>query len=186
MNNLTKVLKLFKMLEQFELSFTYGLKCVKINKDLSIDVIDGNVNLSRLKLTKIPFRFRKITHGYFDCSYNNLTSLEGCPEHINGYFNCSNNQLTTLEYCPKVVNGSFNCGYNKITSLIGSPKEILYSFNCRCNNLTSLKGCPEYVADYFDCKQNPKIKSLDGIKMVNGIIYSDFYTGYLKYYKGEL
>jgi hypothetical protein len=42
--------------------------------------------------------------GYFSCSDNQLTSLEGCPEQVNGSFHCGNNvkQFTKEEvkqYC---------------------------------------------------------------------------------------
>ena len=32
---------------------------------------------------------------------NHLTSLEGCPVHIDGHFWCSNNKLTSLIFAPK-------------------------------------------------------------------------------------
>ena len=42
-----------------------------------------------------------IYKGNFDCSYNNLTSLEGVPNKVKGNFDCSNNKLTSLETLPK-------------------------------------------------------------------------------------
>ncbi len=36
----------------------------------------SNVNLCNKKLTKLPLKFNKV-NGYFDCSSNNLTTLEG-------------------------------------------------------------------------------------------------------------
>ena len=38
--------------------------------------------------------------GNLDCSYNNLTSLEGAPKVVKGVFNCSCNKLTSLEGIP--------------------------------------------------------------------------------------
>ena len=62
----------------------YDITNYTINPDGSIDV-DGNVNLSYMGLTKIPIKFNKVS-GYFDCSYNFITSLEGCPREVVGNF----------------------------------------------------------------------------------------------------
>jgi hypothetical protein len=66
-----------------------------IQSDGTFDV-NGNVNMSKMNLTKIPVKFGKIT-GYFDCSYNQLTTLEGAPQSVGRHFNCRYNQLTSLE-----------------------------------------------------------------------------------------
>ena len=71
----------------------YGIENYTINPDGSIDV-DGNVDLSMKKLTKLPLKFNKVS----------------------GFFNCSSSQLITLEGCPKEVGGSFYCEYNKLIS----------------------------------------------------------------------
>ena len=55
----------------------------------------------------------KFWNGNFNCSYNQLTSLEGAPSEVGGYFWCSYNQLTTLEGAPKEVSGDFTCYNNK-------------------------------------------------------------------------
>ena len=38
----------------------------------------------------------------------------GCPEIVEGYFSCTHNQLTSLEGCPKIVGGNFWCFDNKV------------------------------------------------------------------------
>jgi len=50
-------------------------------------------NLTTLQGLKIP----KICDYHFNCSCNNLTSLEFCPEKVDGCFWCGNNQLTSLK-----------------------------------------------------------------------------------------
>jgi len=58
--------------------------------------------------------------GYFNCSNNNLTSLEGAPSSVSGYFDCSHNKLTSLEGAPSSVSGiggDFDCSRNNLTSL---------------------------------------------------------------------
>ena len=53
--------------------------------------------------------------GGFDCSINQLTSLEGAPKTVDVGFACDNNQLTSLEGAPKTVDGRFYCGSNPIS-----------------------------------------------------------------------
>jgi hypothetical protein len=129
--------------------------------------IDGNVNLSNRKLDKIPFDFYYVS-GYFDCRYNQLTSLAGCPEKIDGWFDCSCNQLISLAGCPEKISGSFDCSHNQLVSLKGSPEEISGTFYCSCNQLTSLAGCPEKINGWFNCSYN-QLVSLEGCpEKING------------------
>ena len=62
-----------------------------IHDDLTVDVYD-NINLIDKKLNKIPIKFGVI-NGYFNCSYNYLTSLENFPQEINGGFIYDSNPL---------------------------------------------------------------------------------------------
>ena len=107
-------------------------KCVKgtytINDDGSIDV-EGSVNLSRKKLTKIPFNFGKVS-GNFKCASNHLTSLEGAPNNVGGDFYCHYNQLTSLEGAPNNVGGSFYGSINPLTTLDYTPTKINEDFHC--------------------------------------------------------
>jgi len=160
---LPEYLKVFEEIEKL------GIENYKFNDDFSIDV-NGYVYLNSERLTKIPIKFRNVS-GDFDCGYNNLTSLEGCPKTIGGNFTCSFNNLTSLKGSPETVGSNFNCNVNKLTSLLGSPKTVGGYFNCRFNNLTSLEGCPETVVRDFNCNNN-KLRSLEGCpKMVGGNFY---------------
>jgi len=118
------------------------------------------VRISAMKLNKIPFKFGKVD-GYFDCSYNNLTSLKGAPQKVDGYFDCSYNNLTSLEGAPQKVDDYFDCSYNNLTSLEGAPQKVDGYFDCNHNNLTSLKGAPQKVDESFDCSYN-NLTSLKG------------------------
>lgn len=116
MNNIDKICK------------EYGIENYTINEDGSIDV-DGTVNLSSKGLTKLPLKFRNVT-GYFDCSFNQLTALEGCPTSINGNFYCNNNPLTTLEGCPASVNGGdFFC--DEIKELWNASSDVFKVLHSR-------------------------------------------------------
>ena len=62
--------------------------------------------------------------GDFNCSYNQLTTLEGSPREVGGNFNCSYNQLTTLEGSPMEVGGNFYCNNNKLPQVIMRSKYL--------------------------------------------------------------
>jgi hypothetical protein len=136
----------------------YGIRNYTINEDGSIDV-EGDVDLSDEKLTKLPLKFRYV-NGDFNCSNNQLTSLDGCPKTVGRDFDCDNNQLTNLEGAPQKMGGSFYCSNNQLTSLEGAPQKV-GGFNCSNNQLTSLDGCPKTVGRDFDCENN-QLTSLEG------------------------
>lgn len=79
---------------------------------------DNRVDLSNLGLKKLPYSFLvvcadKTLPGGFDCSHNQLETLEGCPEQImNGDFDCSYNQLKDLRGMPTEVQGKVIVDHN--------------------------------------------------------------------------
>jgi hypothetical protein len=131
----------------------YGIRNYTINPDRSIDV-DGDVILFNIGLTKLPLKFNKVS-GYFDCFFNDLTSLEGCPKEISGSFYCSFNQLTSLEGCPEKINGHFHCSWNNLTSFEHCPKKIYGNFSCSNNKITSFEHLPLLMGGEFTCYNNP-------------------------------
>lgn len=123
-----------------------------INEDGSIDV-NGDVDLRRLNFSTVPLLFRRVS-GNFDCSYNELISLDGVPREVGGNFVCRGNMLTSLVGCPINVGGNFDCCYNQMTSLEHCPYTVGGNFKCNSNKLTSLEHCPKGVSGYFDCYDN--------------------------------
>jgi hypothetical protein len=93
----------------------YNIKNYTINPDGTVDV-NGDVYLISRGSTKLPLKFGRVD-GYFDCSYNQLTTLEGGPRSVGGDFYCGGNKLTTLEGGPREVGGYFDCSYNPIYSV---------------------------------------------------------------------
>jgi len=160
-------------LKQFEKWFKYHESDLIWNEQAQGYDSNTNINISGLNLSIIPIQFN-IVKGDFDCSYNKLKSLKGCPKKVGGgfyceynkltslkgcpeiekSFDCSNNQLISLEECPEKVGESFYCAYNKLTSLKGCPEEIKGNFNCSNNYLTSLKECPKIIKKRFNCSNN--------------------------------
>lgn len=180
MSKIEDAVKLAKILSFLE---EYKIENAVVNKDFTVDV-DGNVTLWSKGLLEIPIQFGRV-EGDFRCSDNNLTSLKGSPRWVKGYFDCRWNKLTTLEGGPRKTIREFYCDHNNLTSLEEAPEYVGGNFYCSDNNLTSLKGCSKIVWGDFYCMFN-NLTSLKGIGEVMGKIHSDFYTGHLKYYDGEL
>jgi hypothetical protein len=143
----------------------YRIRNYTINEDGTIDV-DGDVNLSRRDIDKLPLKFGKVT-GSFYCSNVNLLSLEGSPNRVGGSFYCNDNQLTSLEGCPSEVGGDFYCYYNQLTSLEGSPNRVGGHFVCSDNKLTSLEGSPKEVGGSFYCSDN-QLVDVRGFPLIIG------------------
>ena len=102
---------------------------------------------SMVSLTNDMFVWGEVK-GNFDCSYCDLTSLEGAPKIVKKTFHCVDcNSLTSLEGAPEKVGRDFNCNdCNSLISLEGAPKEVEGVFNCSgCKSLTSLAGIPKKI-----------------------------------------
>jgi len=105
--------------------------------------------------------------GDFYCADQGLKDFKGVKfGNIDGHFNCSNNELTSLEGAPRYVEKSFDCSNNKLTSLEGGPDEVWWGdYKCSKNQLVSLKGLPTKESSYaykIDCSDN-KLKDLTSI-----------------------
>ena len=134
-------------------------------------VIDGDVDLGKRNLTKLPDFSNVVVGGNFCCDNGILTSLEGSPKEVKGYFDCRNNELTTLKGAPEKLGDSFDCYGNKLDNLEGAPLVVEGFFNCAGCGLTTLKGAPRIVKGDFVCASN-KITSLkDGPEYV-GVEYN--------------
>lgn len=146
---------------------THNIKNYVINSDLTVDVKD-EVHLGSKDLSFIPIQFG-IVESHFFCYSNKLKSLQGAPRKVNGIFDCSFNELTTLEFAPKEAS-FFVCSDNKLISLIGAPQCIEGDFDCNTNHLISLEGAPREVGGTLNCSSNDlislkfvpqKVKKLD-------------------------
>ena len=116
-----------------------------INVDKSVDLY-GPLNMSYMKLRKIPFKFNKCTSD-FRCAHNYLETLENCPFTVHGTFDCSFNSLKNLIGGPKLVSNVYKCNNNLLESLKGSPLKLKY-FDCSYNYLTDLNNAP-IVSNHF-------------------------------------
>jgi hypothetical protein len=176
--------KQFMDIKDKEINYIYFFEKHKdiynfFNKYLKVDryIKDLSIKWSRNTFDGAP----EVVEGYFNCSHNQLTSLEGAPKTVEGNFYCSNNQLTSLEGAPKTVEGVFYCSNNQLTSLEGAPKTVEGVFYCNNNQLTSLEGAPEVVEGDFVCSNNPnlpkeEIEKYHKTGAVKGNIVSDYGT----------
>ena len=93
-------------------------------------------------------------------------------DYSSGYFGCSLNQLTSLDGVPSRVTGNFNCSYNKLTSLEGAPSHVVGDFNCSRNKLTSL-GCIhvhiQEIDGVFYVFDNPIESHVLGLLLIKGV-----------------
>ena len=129
-----KYLKLFEGFENIDkICNQYDIKGYTINPDGSININDDYYIVFFNKgLIKLPLKFNKV-NGWFDCSNNKLTSLEGSPVEVNSNFSCRNNQLTSFEFAPKIIRGDFDCRWNNIKSFEYFPSFVKNMFFCSGN-----------------------------------------------------
>ena len=132
----------------------------------------GYVILRVSKHKRLLVSFDKIDD-FFDCSYNQLTTLQGAPKSVSGDFSCHNNQLTTLEGAPQSVGGNFRCHINQLTTLEHSPQRVHGSFDCSYNQLTTLEGAPKSVGGDFSCVNN-KLTTLEGMPDVQRTLFLSY------------
>ncbi len=139
--------------------------------------VNGSFICSGQKLTDFKgIEFGEVSE-VFDCSRNQLTSLEGSPEVV-FEFRCEQNLLKNLvggptdqeNYKSHLASGYF-ASDNELVSLEGSPSRINGSMYLRDNLLETLAGGPEYVGDDFICSNN-MLKSLEGAPRVVGKDFS--------------
>lgn len=156
------------------------------NSDGSVDIFDS-VSLKRKNLYVLPFKFNEV-HGHFDCSHNNLESLQGAPKIVLDSFACDYNKLKTLQGAPQSVRDSFNCGNNLyLKSLEHCPQIIGGFFNCFNCKLTSFEGGPKIVRGNFHSGLN-NIHSLQGApEVIEGTFYAEHFSDkdYRKFLKGK-
>jgi len=83
-------------------------------KFLKLKKVNGTIWLNEGQWTEIPAWLKDVEiGGFFNCSYNKLTTLKNCPQKIGGSFICSFNRLVSLQGCPENIGGDFWCHGNK-------------------------------------------------------------------------
>ncbi len=127
-----------------------NLEDYTFHKDGTLDV-NGDVDLSEMNLTQLPFKFGKVT----------------------GDFNCSYNELSSTENMPRIVGGSFYCYHNPITSLIGGPEEVGWDYSCSETLISSFDGIPQHLRIFY-CTNCKRLRSLKGLPDAQGYELAPF------------
>ena len=162
---------MIKMFEQFnneqiihDLCREYVIENYTINEDGTLDV-DGSVLISNNPhLKQLPLRFNKVS-GFFNCSFNKLTSLKGSPKEVGTFFTCYDNKLNDLKYAPNRIGSWFDCSNNNLKNLVDSPTSKNLFF-CEGNPLESLEG---YNGDYdkLECEYKEKLIRKTKLRILN-------------------
>lgn len=126
--------------------------------------MDLDVNINNKNLEKLTKQKKEIK-GDFDCSHNNLTSLEGCPEIVLANFNCSYNNLSSLKYSPRVIYLAFDCTGNKELKNI---KEQVIKYGIKASIYRTDEGEFIYANVEKEIKQykKQKLKEINNLKKV--------------------
>jgi hypothetical protein len=101
-----------------------------LNSDGTYDY-DGNLVFEKMNLKslkEIPIKFRKV-NGSFDCSNNDITSLQGVPLEVGGHFWCYNNNLLSKAHLSMVDGDEIDFRINpfKITdNVIETVKQMTH------------------------------------------------------------
>jgi len=141
--------------------------CVTGNWDFNLDgsiSIEGDLDCSSfLKSSKklntgfLPKIKIKSVSGDFNCSNNNLISLQYSPEFVGGSFKCYSNNLKSLEFCSSKIGANLDCMYNQIETLFGCPAEIFGNIVLDFNELNDLQGGPKIVSGDYRVSTNQLI-----------------------------
>jgi hypothetical protein len=102
--------------------------------------VRGSLDISQKGLTQLPDLSNVVVEGWFDCSYNNLTSLKGAPRECRN-FNCRDNRLESIEYAPRVA-ALFYCQNNNLPHLEPAPEDYAILMT-DWGNFTMAKPPPE-------------------------------------------
>lgn len=95
-----------------------GITVYRLTPEMEINVYDDTYLTRKVKGALPDYIQFNVAVGDFSICFCELTTLRGCPREIWGYFNCSYNNLESLEYAPKEVHmtkrksGGFYCGRN--------------------------------------------------------------------------
>ena len=104
-----------------------------------------------------------------DCSQNSLTSLNVSKNTNIGTLNCSNNNLSSLSISKNTVLSILKCSDNRIASLDLSKNTGLFELICSNNKLTSLNLSKQNRLQEVHCDNN-QLSSLIVSKQATGLV----------------
>lgn len=147
-----------------------------INYEINNNLINvnGDVNLSKKRLSNLPFQFGDI-NGDLNIANNKFTNLDGLFKSCNnlyannnlinnlsgmGYIkrniDLSHNKITTLKGIQPIIDGSLLLNNNRLSNLKDGPIKIVNDFNVSDNKITSLIEMPKSVNIFYIDNNNVK------------------------------
>ena len=78
---------------------------------------NGSIYLKNQNMKKLPDFSNVFVDGNFDCSENDLISLEGAPCFVSDGFDCSFCEIKSLAHAPKYIGKYFDFSHNRVVSL---------------------------------------------------------------------
>ena len=138
--------------------------CVERMGLISLDV-SGNTALKELYCThNILLSSLKVDENalltVFDCSYNNLVSLDVGGNTTLEILNCSRNQLKNLDVSGNTTLEILDCSWNQLKNVDVSENCALLTLNCAKNQLSELDVGENTKLAYLNCYKN-KLTCLD-------------------------
>jgi hypothetical protein len=114
-------------------------------KDIKFGDVKGDFRIGSIGIDNLKFAPESVGKN-FQCSYNNLKSLEGFPKKLKNDYSVYlyENRIESLEGIPLDYKGSIWVGRNNLKNLIGCPKE-LHLLDISDNPLESLEGLPDKI-----------------------------------------
>jgi hypothetical protein len=147
--------------------------------------IDGDFSLASMRIVSLEGS-PQVVEGNFDCSFNQLTSLQHCPQSVMD-FDCSNNPLTTLQWCPRVP-AELLCDNAQLRDLTSVPPATYLSV--QMNPIVNFRNTPSHIQEVAVTwhRDLPLLGLLTvaqiNIHRVNGAHYAEV-ENILKKYAGE-
>ena len=153
-------------LVDIEVSFFGSSKELKDFHGIKFGKVEEYFDCSHNQLQSLEGAPQKVKRDFL-CNFNQIRSLKGAPQEVGENFFCNENQLQSLEGAPQIVGKNFDCSGNQLQSLEGAPQKIKGHFWCHINKIRSLVGAPQEVWGDFECDKNP-LRSLEGAPEVIG------------------
>ena len=166
-NQLNTVNKILNWLEEYDTFFNEDNYTFSAENGLIKVSSLKNVNIANKNLESIPVFFNRV-EGTFNCSNNQLKSLQGCPKIVKLEFLCSKNKIKNFNFSPYWVGDDFLCSNNEIEDL-NLNCEIQGSLYISNNPIKTIHHFQAFkVKGYiFDISKEKKIDLLKNLYIYN-------------------
>ena len=133
-------------------------------------VVNTDLILEAKEIKQLPVGLIEIK-GNLNVSGNPSFKLNGYPKRVGGYFDCSYNDLSSPQGMPEEVGGDISFEYSNLNFLVGLPKKVNGELNLIGNQLVNLKGISKKIDGSLFVSDNPlgSLNDLVGTKIDNSL-----------------